>query len=308
MTTLIIGSSGLVGRNLAHSLTHEGESVVCMDLNLELTPDLPRSTVIQGDVSKFADISETIQKFKPDTVINLAYLVGRNACLQDLNRTLRVNILGMDNVFRASADANVSRVVWASTLGVYSSIDYTPGLIVTEDSPRPYSPYSSFDGSYYNALKHFNEYQALLYASREALDICAIRPSFIFGPGRTTGVPWACNFVEDAISGRTTNVPLHPDSTFGLIYVDDVVDLFTKVTLAKTLASNVYNTGGHLFSIAEIAREINSVLHGTLTPDPTKTPTFQFDISNDRARKEFEFKLSPFPESLIKHASVLNSK
>ena len=86
------------------------------------------------------------------------------------------------------------------------------------------------------------------------------------------------------------------------------MDLFTKVTLAKTLASNVYNTGGHLFSIAEIAREINSVLHGTLTPDPTKTPTFQFDISNDRARKEFEFKLSPFPESLIKHASVLNSK
>ena len=308
MTTLIIGSSGLVGRNLASRLLREGESTVCMDLNMELTPDLPGATLVQGDVSNFTDVSEIIQRFKPDRVINLAYLVGRNACLQDFNRTLRINILGMDNVFRASVDADVSRVIWASTLGVYSSIDYEPGLTVTEEYPRPYSPYSSFDGSYYNALKHFNEYQALLYASRESLDVCAIRPSFIFGPGRTTGVPWACSFVDNAINGKNTHVPMHPDSTFGLIYVDDVVDLFTKITLAKTLSSNVYNTGGHLLSISEIAAEVDSVLNGTLIPDPVQTPLFQFDISNDRAHKEFGFTLSSFSESLIKHANILRAQ
>ena len=40
MKTLIIGSSGLIGRNLTSQLAEQNESVVCMDLDLGATPDI----------------------------------------------------------------------------------------------------------------------------------------------------------------------------------------------------------------------------------------------------------------------------
>ena len=306
MKTLIIGSSGLIGRNLTSRFIEQGESVVCMDLDTGATPNLDGVELVQGDVTNYDEVLQTLTKYEPDRIVHLAYLVGRGA-LQDLSLSLRVNLLGVDNVFRASVEASVPRVVWASTLGVYSSLDYEDGIVVSEDSPRPYSPYTAFNtASYYSALKHMNEYQALLYASREDLDICAIRPSTVFGPGRYTGYPWVGSFVEDAVAGKTTNVPMHPDSTFGLVYVDDVVDLFEKVTLAKKLNFDVYNTGGNLISLAEIAETVNTVLGGNFVPDSTKEPTFQFNISNERAHNEFGFKLLSFEDAISAHASLLS--
>tara|TARA_A100001037_G_scaffold184285_1_gene165148 strand:+ start:1852 stop:2013 length:162 start_codon:yes stop_codon:yes gene_type:complete len=46
-------------------------------------------------------------------------------------------------------------------------------------------------------------------------------------------------------------------------------------------------------------------LRGNLISDPDQKPIFQFDISNARACEEFGFSLSPFSESLLKHASIL---
>ena len=306
MTTLITGSSGLIGRNLVSRLHDEGESLVCMDLDLKATPSIDGVELVQGDITNYENVLDVISNYKPDKIVHLAYLVGKGA-LEDLSLSLRVNLLGVDNVFRASVQQDVSRVVWASTLGVYSSLDYESNLTVTEDSPRPYSPYTAYKtASYYSALKHMNEYQALLYESREGLDLCAIRPSTVFGPGRYTGYPWVGSFVEDAVSGKQTKVPMHPDSTFGLVYVDDVVDLFTKVTLANKLNFSVYNTGGHLISLGEIAQEVKETLGGEMTLDSTKKPTSQFNISNERARNEFGFELLSFSEALQKHASTLS--
>jgi len=306
MKTLIIGSSGLIGRNLTSRFIEHDESVICMDLDIGATPNLDGVELVQGDVTNYDEVLQTITKYEPDRIVHLAYLVGRGA-LQDLSLSLRVNLLGVDNVFRASVESSVPRVVWASTLGVYSSIDYEDGIVVSEDSPRPYSPYTAFNtASYYSALKHMNEYQALLYASREGLDVCAIRPSTVFGPGRYTGYPWVGSFVEDAVAGKTTNVPMHPDSTFGLVYVDDVIDLFEKVTLAKKLNFDVYNTGGNLISLAEIAETVNTVLGGNFVPDSTKEPTFQFNISNERAHNEFGFKILSFEDAISTHASLIS--
>ena len=306
MKTLIIGSSGLIGRNLTSKLSEQGESVVCMDLDTNTTPNIDGVELVQGDVTNYDEVSQIINTHEPDRIVHLAYLVGRGA-LQDLSLSLHVNLLGVDNVFRASVESGVPRVVWASTLGVYSSLDYEDGLVVTEDSPRPYSPYTAFNtASYYSALKHMNEYQALLYASREDLDVCAIRPSTVFGPGRYTGYPWVGSFVEDAVAGKTTDVPMHPDSTFGLVYVDDVVDLFEKVTLAKKLNFDVYNTGGNLISHSEIAETVNTVLGGNFVPDPSREPTFQFNISNDRARDEFGYEILSFADAISRHADLLS--
>tara|TARA_A100001037_G_C15154185_1_gene642574 strand:+ start:6381 stop:7304 length:924 start_codon:yes stop_codon:yes gene_type:complete len=306
MKTLIIGSSGLIGRNLTSQLAEQNESVVCMDLDLGATPDIDGVELVQGDVTNFSEVSQVIGTHEPDRIVHLAYLVGRGA-LQDLSLSLRVNLIGVDNVFRASVEHNVPRIIWASTLGVYSSIDYDDKLIVTEDSPRPYSPYTAFNtASYYSALKHMNEYQALLYSSREDLDICAIRPSTVFGPGRYTGYPWVGNFVEDAMSGKTTNVPMHPDSTFGLVYVDDVVNLFEKVTMAKKLNFDVYNTGGNLISIAEIVETVNTTLGGNMVPDTSREPTFQFNISHERAHEEFGYDILSFAESIKRHSSLIS--
>lgn len=305
MTTVLFGSSGLIGRTLVGLLHDADEPVVCVDVDLSGTPDLDGVSVVEGDVTDSDAVAAVVDDADPDRIVHLAYIVGRDA-LADVSRSARVNLLGVDNVFRAAAEAGVPRVVWASTLGVYGSIDERETGVVDEDAPRPYAAYTAYpDASYYMAQKHLNEYQARLYADRAGMAVCAIRPSTVFGPGRTTGYPWVGTFVEDAVAGRETPVPLHPTSTMNLVYVEDAARLFAEVTLAPSVDHDVYNTGGHLVTIAELAEAVEEALGGRLVPDEDADPSSSPNISNERARAEFGFELTSLPESLERHGAAV---
>jgi nucleoside-diphosphate-sugar epimerase len=112
MSALVIGATGFIGPRLIRRLVARGESVVGMDLNPAAAPfgDVPiGAPVVRGDVTQFEDVMRTILDVKPERVINLAYGLGMGEGNPHL--AMRLDILGMDNVFEA---CRLTGVAWCT--------------------------------------------------------------------------------------------------------------------------------------------------------------------------------------------------
>ncbi len=88
---------------------------------------------------------------KPERVINLAYGLGVGEGNPHL--VMRLDILGMDNVFEAARLTGVKRVVYASSIAVSGQQSHFGDRLATEDDPL-------HGTSQYAMHKMFNEFQA----------------------------------------------------------------------------------------------------------------------------------------------------
>lgn len=295
-TILVLGGAGLIGKPVIEGLSARGHDVVCGDIvtDPELEVDVP---TVRCDVTDPDDVGSVIRDHGPDTVVHLAYIVGGDT-MTDLSRSVRVNVLGMDTVFRAAAERDVGQVVWASTVGAYGPQETYGDVTITEDA-IPDAAFARPDQiSYYASMKQQNEYQARVYAEEYGLAVQAVRPSTVFGARRASGFPWLSRLVEDAL-GDGTHIPYAPDARMNLVHVDDVARLFVEVASADEPTQSAYNTGGHTLTIAEIASAVEDATGGTVTYDEDGGEgPLAWDISNDRAAQEFGFELTPFEEAL----------
>ena len=153
MATLIFGGTGFIGRRLVPLLAARGEEIVCMDINPG-TASYERFgqqvRVVRGDVSQFDDVMAATVAAKPGRIVNLAYYLGSE---HPPHAALKLNIIGMDNVFEAARLTGVGRVVFASSLAVSGEQKHYGDRIVTEDDFR-------HGHVQYAMHKIFNEWQA----------------------------------------------------------------------------------------------------------------------------------------------------
>jgi nucleoside-diphosphate-sugar epimerase len=142
MRYLVTGGAGFIGSNTVDELVRRDHSVVVLD-NL--------STGIVGNLahikSKIEFVQESITNLEKireacrgvDCVIHLAAQVSVPRSIKDPIETNLVNVDGTLNVLVAARDANVKRVVFASSCAVYGK---TPILPIDENVPlAPISPY-----------------------------------------------------------------------------------------------------------------------------------------------------------------------
>ena len=103
MTTLVFGGTGFIGRRTIPRLVQRGEQVVVVDINpttANFSEHGDAVRVIAGDITDFEDVIKAIMDVKPDRIMNLAYLLGSGEDTPHF--TMRLNIMGMDNVFEAA--------------------------------------------------------------------------------------------------------------------------------------------------------------------------------------------------------------
>jgi UDP-glucose 4-epimerase len=174
-----------------------------------------------------------------------------------------INVLGTDNAFAVALEADLDRVVWASTHSVYGDPEQYPADEPVAEDVQPAAAFTEFpDASYYAGLKQLNEYQSRMYASH-GLETHAVRPSFVFGPARDRG--WKGNVIEDALVGEG-HIPHPPDAQINFVYVADVADLFVRL-LTGDPTHQVYNTGGHPLTMQEVADTVAAETGGTSKPE-----------------------------------------
>jgi len=253
MSILVIGATGFIGPRLIRRLVARGESVVGMDLNPAAAPfgNVPiGAAVVRGDVTQFEDVMRTILDAKPERVINLAYGLGMGEGNPHL--AMRLDILGMDNVFEACRLTGVKRVVYASSIAVSGQQSHFGDRLATEDDPL-------HGTSQYAMHKIFNEFQARKYIKNYGMSIVGVRPANVTGPDKVRGSVDHVQIMSDAARGKAVHLPQKGLMRL-LVHVEDMAEIFMRVLLAEAPRHSIYNSGGIPVSLGELADMVKGFL------------------------------------------------
>jgi nucleoside-diphosphate-sugar epimerase len=283
MSVLVIGATGFIGPRLIRRLVARGESVVGMDLNPGAAAfgDVPiGAPVVRGDVTQFEDVMRTILDVKPERVINLAY--GLGAGEGNPHQVMRLDILGMDNVFEACRLAGVGRVVYASSIAVSGQQSHFGDRLVTEDDPV-------HGTSQYAMHKIFNEFQARKYIKNYGMSIVGVRPANVTGPDKVRGSVDHVQIMTEAARGKPVHLPQKGLMRL-LVHVEDMAEIFARVLLAEAPRHSLYNSGGIPVSLGELADIVRGFLPDaqiTFAQDGGHEDSGNYLVDWSRLAKEF---------------------
>lgn len=173
----LTGGSGLVGGHLLRALVARGDSVRA----------LVRSEESAGIVAAAGATPIVVDLFDHDGVrdavwgaATLFHVAGVNTtCTRDPAPMDRVNIEGTRAVVASAAEAGVGRVVFTSSAAAIGEREGMVGTEATVHSGDYLSPYAR--------SKHLAEMVAFEEAERVGVDLVAVNPSSVQGPGRAGG-------------------------------------------------------------------------------------------------------------------------
>ena len=296
MRVAVLGGSGFIGPRVMRRLVEHGHEVHCMDI----APDAPlleplrdRIQIMRGDITLMDDVVEALTLSKPDRVLNLAYALGAGE--SDPHPQVRLNILGMDNCFEAARILGIRRVVYASSLAVYGPQRLHGEHAVTEEEPR-------LGTGIYAVSKIFNEHQADWYNRAFDMAITGVRPANITGPDKVRG---SMNHVQCQVL-PARNEPVHfpyRDTMTLPLHVDDIAEVFLRVTLAEETHHSIYNSGGESMSLDELASIVHELLpEAEITFDEDeggRESSGLFLMDNSRLVEEFEIEYAPFHQRVL---------
>ena len=258
-----------------------------------LDPLRDQVEIMHGDITVMGDVVEALVAAKPDRVLNLAYVLGASEA--DPHPQVKINILGMDNCFEAARLLDIRRVIYASSLAVYGPQRLHGEKMVTEDD-------LCLGRGIYSVSKRFNEHQADWYNRAYDMAITGIRPANITGPDKLRG---SMNHVQcQVLPAREEAVRFPYRDTMTLpLHVEDIAEVFVRVTLAEQTAHAIYNSGGHPTSMGELADAVRRFL-------PNARIDFDADegghdasglylMDNSRLVEEFEVQYAPFEHRVL---------
>ena len=287
MSTLIIGGTGFIGRRLAPLMAARGETVVAADLNPHTADFGGEIRVERLDVTQFDQVMALVAEVRPERLVNLAYFIGNEL---PPRRALHLNVVGMENCFEAARIVGVAHTVYASSLAVSGLQTHFGDRPVDEDDYR-------YGDNQYAMHKIFNEWQARDYVEKYGMNITGIRPANVTGPDKVFGSIDHVNCVVRPASGLAAEFP-HADAMRAPIHVDDVAEVFARVTLADAPAHRIYNTGGHpiaMGALADIVREFIPEASISFEAETGgRALSGNFLIDNTRLVEEFGVQYAPF--------------
>jgi nucleoside-diphosphate-sugar epimerase len=256
MKVLVVGAGGYVGRRLIEMLREHPVEVVGADV-------IP----VPGFANRVVDLRFPDQTFsllhreRPDVVVNLAYML-MEASAGNPQNAVHLNIVGIDGLFDAAVKLEIPRVVYASSGAVYGDQkDHGTSEVTEETPPHP--------RTLYGWMKHFNDIMAAQYNAIGVSRLISVRISSLHGRGKR-GTFTPMDMIVDAVGVQDSlSLPWSAEHETSFIHVDDVCDVFIKLTLAGSPRWTIYNTGGDFLTMGELARfatQITGIKVGCSSP------------------------------------------
>lgn len=260
MPILVTGGTGFIGSYILRALIDKGERVIAYDLrpDFDLVSDIVgRIKVLYGDVLDMPNLLRAMKEHKTDRVVHLACMM-MDAAEANPYRGMEVNIMGTNNVFEAARILDLKRVVWASSAAVYGPAREYGGTLVpvNEDSPVKIGT-----ASVYGACKVLNEFASTFYSERYDLDFIGLRPTVVYGPGRTRGgTAFASKLIEFPARGKAVKIPYSSDQEHDWMYVKDTANAFVTACFAEKPKHKIFNVGGETRTIGDAVKYIKELV------------------------------------------------
>jgi dihydroflavonol-4-reductase len=204
----LTGGSGFIGGALCARLVEAGDEVRA----LARSPEAAAKVAARGAQPAEGHLLDEDALAAAMADCAVAYHVaGVNThCPSDPEGLMRVNVGGTEALIRAAARAGVERVVMTSSA---ASVGEAHGTVGHEDTPHRGSYLSLYDRS-----KHESELAAFAAGKRLGVEVVALNPSSVQGPGRASGNG---KFIIAYLNGK---LPAFVDVPVSVVDVADVAE------------------------------------------------------------------------------------
>ncbi|MFC7041678.1 NAD-dependent epimerase/dehydratase family protein [Halonotius sp. GCM10025705] len=265
MHILVTGGVGFIGGHLAESFLLDGHDVTVLD-NFEPfyakgiknhTLEIHRKVAangeseyrfVEGDVREPETVREIVEDV--DIVVHQAAQAGVRTSVENPRKVADINVDGTVNLLEASKEADVDRVILASSSSVYGKPNSLP---YAEDHPtEPVSPYG--------VTKLTQEHMARVYTELHGLPTVCLRYFTVYGPRMRPNMAIS-NFVSRCLNGEPPVIYGDGTQTRDFTYVADVVDANRTLLKSDAADGDVLNIGSSdNISIQELAETVRDQL------------------------------------------------
>ncbi len=294
MRVLVTGGSGFIGSHVVDKLRERGHEPVIYDLRPSPWHEVGTGVIdtVLGSITDREALEHALHSC--DAVAHLAAVADVNDVHASPEDAERVNARGTVAVLEACRRAGVQRIVYASTIWVYS--DCEPEA-VDEDTLLP--PPSHL----YTSTKLAGELYCKAYQELYGIEYTILRVGIPYGPrAREAAVIPA--FVNKAFKGEPLTLAGDGLQSRRFVYVEDLAD-GVALGLGEVAKNRVYNLASNdNVTIKQIAVTVQELIGNTeIVYTPARPGDFGGKVvSSERARRELGWMAStPFSEGVRRY-------
>ena len=287
-TVVVTGVAGFIGSRVAARMAAEGFLVIGVDdLSSGKQSNVPSSIeFVQGNLAD----NHTISKLPKvaDFVLHLAGQSSGEMSFDDPVADLEKNTVSTLNLIKYGISANVSRLVYASSMSVYGNVPDAP--IGEDEHVAPLSCYGVGKLAAENYLNVF----------RKQLSSMSLRMFNVYGPGQdmtNLRQGMVSIYLAQALTSKNIVVKGSLERFRDFIYIDDVVESWFRATTLVGVLGGTVNIGtGVRTTVAQVLDAVKSHVPGTTVEVADPTPGDQDGIFADTTRMRALLGMSEFVE------------
>ncbi len=292
MRVLVTGGAGFIGSHVVDKLREHGHEPVIYDLRPSPWPEHESVETVLGQVTDAVALAAALADC--DAVAHLAAVADVNDVHADPHDAEQVNARGTAAVLEGARQAGVKRVVYASTIWVYSDTEDT---VVSETTLLPPPAHL------YTATKLAGELYCKSYQELYGISYTILRFGIPYGPrAREAAVIPA--FVNKAFAGEPLTLSGDGLQSRRFVYVEDLAE-GVVAGLGDIAENRVYNlSSGEDVTIKQIAELVEKLVGNTeIVYGPARPGDLGSKIVlSDRARDELGWTAStPFQEGVRRY-------
>ena len=213
--TLVTGASGFLGKAVMTLLGEQKQRAIGLD------PRSSATTQIVDDLSDCSKLARLLKNEKVTHIIHAGGVSGPMVLADDPLKVITINVLGSLNLLYAAIETGVQTFIYCSSAAALGSFhEETP---VDESYPlRPNNTYSASKAAMEMVLRGL--------WGKIPLDLCALRFTVIYGPGRETTYTVE-EIVGAALAGKTARIA--PMGDWPYVYIDDAAHAAVQACYAN---------------------------------------------------------------------------
>jgi len=234
---LVSGSSGFLGSHIADALDDAGYKVTLFDLKPSLYKRKTQNEII-GDILDYKNVTNALNG--QDLVYHFAGQADIESARNDPTGTIKANILGTQNILEASIKENIERLLFASTIYVYSEL-----------------------GSFYRVSKQACEKIIEEYHNEFGLNYTVLRYGSLYGP-RANYFNSITNMLIQASKEKKIIRRGDGEEIREYIHVIDASELSVKALENEFKNSHLIITGNQKIKVKDLLTMIKEIFHGEI--------------------------------------------
>ncbi len=294
MKVLVTGGSGFIGSHVVDRLRAHGHAPRIFDARPSPWHAAPEVPFFQGSITDTDALEDAMAGC--EAVVHLAAVADVNHVHADPGTAETVNTRGTLAVLEAARRTGASRVVYGSTIWVYSDC---PETKVDEETLL------ATPSHFYTSTKLAGELYLKAYAELYGIPYTVLRFGIPYGPrARPAAVVPA--FVEKALSGQPLTIAGDGSQGRRFVYVEDLAEGVAR-GLAPVAANRIYNLAGEeTVTIKQIAEAVrDAVGEVEITHTPARAGDFGGkEVSSERAAAELGWRPeTPFAEGVARYVA-----